>query len=153
MSIPSFVKSNIDLMRFLKRIEKRTARYPEWRQIYFDCSGVCQYPVGNDNAEICGEMEAVEYHEIWDDSGNLIDVALLCNYHHNSIHNGIVNPRFYSSMSARDIEIEMLIAGGSEQWLKKFNIVKRSKVYAFTNNDRNGKDDLQFSEDSKDNGN
>lgn len=143
--IPGWVKKDIDLMRFINRIEKRTSRYPNWRQVYWDCNGMCQYPVENG---ICGEMKGIEYHEIYNSDGDVSQIVLLCNYHHNSIHNGIVNERRYQSMSARDIEIEMMLSGNADEWKKKFNIIDRSVTYDFEIESKQLAVDLEFSENN-----
>jgi hypothetical protein len=143
MSIPAFVSKDIDLMRFIKRIEKRTARYSNWRQIYYDCNGMCQYPVNSDY--VCGEMDGLEYHEMYE-GDIVIKIALLCNYHHNSVHNGIVNPRHYKSMLQTDIDIEVKLAGGVDNWKNKYNIVEREIKYDFQSDYRENKSDLQYQE-------
>jgi len=148
--IPKFVRSDIDLLRFFSRIEKRTERYPNWRQVFLDCFGMCQYPINDE--QICGNPDTLEFHESYDDEGTVIQTVLVCNYHHFSIHQGIVNPRHYPSRLQIDVEVEIKLAGGLSEWQKKFNLIERKVEFDFTNNNRNSALDFKFSEDSENNG-
>ena len=144
--IPAFVKNDVDLLRFLGRIEKRNQRYPDWRQVYYDCAGMCRYPIDN-NGTICGHTEDLEFHECWGDT-DLKYIVLVCNYHHFSIHQGIVNPRHYKSKLQLDVELEMKLAGGLSEWQNKFNVIFREVSYDFENDTGKHKDDILVSEDS-----
>ena len=151
LSMPAFVKNDQDLMRWFKRIQNRDTRYPNWRQVYYDCNGICQYPVDNEGM-LCGEIDTLEFHEIYDDGGKVIQIALVCLYHHQSIHNGICNPRRYPSKLQIDMDIEIKLCGSLADWQEKYQIIDRSVIYDFTNDNTKFALDLQFSESSKDNG-
>ena len=148
-SIPSFAKNDIDIMRFLNRIAKRNERYPEWRQVFLDCYGMCQYPIDD---HVCGDTDTLEFHESYDSNDKIYQIVLVCNYHHYSIHQGIVNPRHYKSKLQLDVDIEMKLAGGLVKWIIKYNLIERKVEFDFTNNNRNSALDFQFSEDSENNG-
>jgi len=149
--MPAFVKNDQDLMRWFKRTQQRDKRYPSWRQVYYDCNGVCQYPVGDDGA-LCGETDTLEFHEIYDNEGKVVQIALICLYHHQSIHDGICNPRHYPSKLQMDMDIEMKLCGSLADWQEKYQIIDRSVIYDFTNDNEKYSLDFQFSEDSENNG-
>ena len=151
LSMPAFVKNDQDLMRWFKRTQQRDIRYPNWRQVYYDCNGICQYPVSNEG-ELCGELDTLEFHEIYDSEGKVIQIALVCLYHHQSIHDGICNPRHFPSKLQIDIDIEMRLCSSLENWKAKYQITERSIVYDFTNDNGKYPLDLQFSENSENNG-
>jgi len=146
VTIPKFVREDVDLVRFLKRTEKRTERYPTWRQVFLDCFGLCQYPAGYGN--ICGSPDTLEFHESYDNKGKVKQIVLVCNYHHFSIHQGIVNPRYYPSKLQLDVEIEMKLAGGLIEWIKKYRLIERKVEFDFETDSRKYTTDIQFSEDS-----
>jgi hypothetical protein len=144
LRLPAYVKNDTDLMRFFERVQKRTERYPNWRQVYLDCFGLCQYPV---NAEmICGNPDTLEFHESYDNDGKIIQIVLVCNYHHFFIHNGICNPRHYPSKLQLDIEIESKLCGGLPEWIKKYGLIEREVQFDFANDNGEVQADLQFSE-------
>lgn len=117
-----------DLLRFMDRVEKREQRHGNWRQVYVDCMGMCQYPI--ESLGICGELDGLEFHEQFGEDkkreGKFPKRVLLCNYHHWSVHGEKwVNKRFYPSMLQIDVRIEMLLAGGYREWLTKYNLIER----------------------------
>lgn len=149
ISWPSWVRHDDDLIRFIHRIANRNKRYPNWRQVYYECMGICQYPIID---TVCGATESLEFHEVYKENGQVFCIVLLCNYHHFSVHQGIVNPRRFPSMLQIDIDIEMKLAGGLIEWKKKFNIIEKETDYDFKMDTGKNKDDFQPSENSQDNG-
>lgn len=144
--------SDPDLIRYLYRIEKREERHGNWRQIYLDCMGMCQYPV--EEGVPCGETDSLEFHEQFGEAKNgevkPQQRVLLCNYHHWSIHGEKwVNKRHYPSMLQTDVAIEIKLCGSLADWVAKYNLVEREMVYDFTHDSQADKADLDNSENSQ----
>ena len=103
-----------DQYHYLSRVSVRAIRYPNWRQVFYDCDGVCVR---------CGSLDDLEFHETYNDKGDVDKTVLLCNGCHSEAHNGqIVNPRRYPSKLQEDVEIEIMRCGGLEKWKEKFQI-------------------------------
>tara|TARA_Y100000310_G_scaffold154415_1_gene153972 strand:+ start:3549 stop:4028 length:480 start_codon:yes stop_codon:yes gene_type:complete len=141
-----------DLVRYLKRCTNRDERHGNWRQVYLDCLGMCQFSVG-ENVN-CGELEGLEFHELFGETkGGEIKFqqrTLLCNYHHYSVHgNKWVNPRRYPSMLQVDVAIEHYLCGGLVNWIAKYNLIEREVVYDIQTDSQADKADLDNSENSQ----
>lgn len=120
--------ANEDVAKLCRRNYNRTVRHGNWRQIYVDCQGMCQYSEnGND---ICGETRSLEFHEIFGEDkkqeGKMQQRILLCEYHH-SLFEGhdLVKNRYYPSMLSEDVSLEVLLCGGWKKWLEKYNLIER----------------------------
>lgn len=139
------------LKRYTDRIYRRQLRHNNWRQVYVDCLGMCQYPL--DDGGVCGEVDTLEFHEIYGEAKNgesrLQQRVLICNHHHWLIHGKAwVNVRHYSSMLQFDVELEIKACGGYKNWLKEFNLIERSVKYDIKNDNRQDTTDFNYSSDS-----
>lgn len=140
-----------ELKRYRDRVKHRKFRHNNWRQVYVDCCGMCQFPVGDD--AVCSETDSLEFHEIYGEAKNgevkLQQRVLLCNYHHYSIHGEKwVNERHYPSMLQFDVELEILACGSYRDWLDYFNLIDRKVDYDLSVDTTQNKTDINDSKDS-----
>jgi len=99
---------DIEEKRFRTRIIMRAHRHRDWRQVYYDCDGVCVR---------CGSLDDLEFHETYNDRGDVDKTVLLCNGCHSEAHDyQIVNPRRFPSKLREDVEEEIKRYGGLEKW-------------------------------------
>ena len=139
MGKPTARTNDSDLVKYLTRIRRRTERHGNWRQVYLDCSGMCQYQV--EDGIICGEVDTLEFHEIFGEAKNgeskFQQRVLICNYHHHDVHNGrFVNIRRFPSMLQFDVDLELKLAGSLANWIKKYKLIERSNSYDIKSNNR-----------------
>lgn len=139
------------VMRYLRRVERRAERHGNWRQVYLDCMGMCQYPV--EEGVVCGELDSLEFHEQFGESKKgelkLQQRVLLCNYHHWSIHGEKwCNKRHYPSMLQTDVQVEIKLCGSLANWIEHYNLIERRVEYDFANDSQKDKSDLNDSQDS-----
>lgn len=140
-------KNSAEYLRWYERMRNRSRRHgKDWRQIFIDCGGMCIYP--EDDGLPCGSTVNLEFHEVFMEIKNpdkqkrttraiqskMQQRILLCPYHHNIEHgkdnitggNGGYsiephrNPN--KSMLAEDVDIDILLSGGYQEWLNKYNI-------------------------------
>ena len=151
-SIRSASTKDPDLVRYLDRLRWRDKRHGNWRQVYLDCQGMCQFQVADGIP--CGELEGLEFHEIFGEvkGGELKfqQRMLVCNYHHWSIHGQKwVNVRRFPSMLQADVQLEMLLVGSLADWIEKYNLVEREVKYDKEDYYQGDKSDLDNSENSE----
>ncbi|MBA7625499.1 hypothetical protein ES703_32929 [subsurface metagenome] len=107
---------------------KRTYRHGPWRQTYVDCNGMCQYPV---NGGICGNLEFLEFHEPFGEINGqdmkFQQRVLLCPDHHAELEGEnvreMVKNQWQGSMLQNDVAMEILLCGGYQQWLDRYNLL------------------------------
>jgi len=132
-----------ELEQYRARTRQRDHRHPNWRQVYLDCNGMCQFPVRE--GVVCGEVDGLEYHEIYrevkENELRPQQRVLLCNYHHRSVHGEKwVNERHYPSMLQFDISFEISLCGGLQAWIARFGLIEREVNYdkAFNSGEHQG---------------
>jgi len=143
--------SDPPVTRYIARVEKRAKRHGNWRQVYLDCLGMCQFPI--EEGVICGELEGLEFHEQFgEEKGEEVKLqlrVLLCNYHHWSVHGEKwVNKRHYPSMLQTDVNIEIKLCGSLADWVEHYGLIERRVEYDFTHDSQKDKSDLNDSQDS-----
>ncbi len=143
--------SDLVIVRYLYRVKDRNQRHGNWRQVYLDCEGSCQYPI--EEGAPCGELETLEFHaqfgEAKDEELKLQQRVLLCNYHHWSIHGEKwVNKRHGPSMLQADVNAEILLCGSLANWIEYYNLIERSIEHDFEEDISRLASDLNLSEDS-----
>lgn len=107
---------------------KRTYRHKDWRQVYVDCNGMCQFPV---NGGVCGATEFLEYHEPFGEiNGQEVKFqqrVLLCPDHHAELEGeqvqDMIRNRWQGSMLQQDVALEILLFGGYQQWLDRYGLL------------------------------
>lgn len=139
------------IVRYLGRVKHRDERHGNWRQVFLDCEGMCQYPV--EEGVPCGELETLEFHEQFGEAKEeelkLQQRVLLCNYHHWSVHGEKwVNPRHFPSMLQADVSAEVLLCGSRVNWIEHYNLEEREVSYDFEEDVSRLAGDLDVSEDS-----
>lgn len=103
----------------------RRRRHGNWRQVYVDCDGMCQFPV---NGGVCGAVDDLEFHEQFGENGDgrMQQRILYCNSHHDEVHNDVtINERHYPTMLQADVGAEIEDAGGYRAWLDKFGLKEK----------------------------
>jgi len=143
--------SDAPIVRYLDRVRRREERHGNWRQIYLDCLGMCQFPL--EEGIICGETEGLEFHEQFGEAKGeelkLQQRVLLCNYHHWSVHGQKwVNQRHYPSMLQTDVDIEVKLCGSFPNWIEHYNLIERRVDYDFEEDTTKLANDLDDSESS-----
>lgn len=108
----------------------RSGRHGNWRQTYIDCAGVCV--ARNGSGGVCGEVEGLEFHEIFGENGHRNDPkfqirVLLCNHHHSLIEDRTHQSYFISScyrhsVLGADVQREIEYAGGYDRWIARWNL-------------------------------
>ncbi len=139
------------IVKYLDRVRKRDERHGNWRQVFLDCMGMCQFPV--DEGVVCGELEGLEFHEQFGEVKNgeakFQQRVLLCNYHHFSVHGDKwVNKRHYPSKLQTDVQIEILLCGSLQDWIEQYKLIERRVVYDLSHDSQADKSDLDNSQDS-----
>ena len=109
----------------------RTYRHGDWRQTYIDCAGMCIAKVNGDDMP-CGETDRLELHELWGENGDptkgkFQQRVLICNLHHALIEDrghqaDLILDQYHPSVLQDDVRLEMLLAGGYDKWVKKWNL-------------------------------
>lgn len=106
----------------------RTARHGNWRQIYLNCHGICQYPI---NGGVCGETENLEFHEPFGEIHGAIvkfqQRVLLCVEHHRELE-GVQAQELFTenrkpSMLSADVTLEIYLSGSYGKWLDRYNLI------------------------------
>lgn len=139
------------VLQYLHRVIHRDKRHGNWRQVFLDCQGMCQYPIAE--SKICGELETLEFHEQFGEAKGeelkLQQRVLLCNYHHWSVHGEKwVNPRHRLSMLQADVGAEVLLCGSLANWVEHYDLIERSVEHDFEEDVSRLASDLNISEDS-----
>tara|TARA_Y100000310_G_C20159089_1_gene568309 strand:- start:64 stop:423 length:360 start_codon:yes stop_codon:yes gene_type:complete len=114
----------IELKKLQSRGRLRKFRHGNWRQIYVDCNGICQFPE-------CSVIDGLEFHEFFgevktDGEHKFQQRVLLCTDHHaevegRNVQDMILN-HYYRSMVAEDITLEIYLAGSYKKWLERYNL-------------------------------
>lgn len=109
------IRHNRDL--FFNRMYKRKLRHGEnWRQVWVDCGGMCIR---------CNSVDFLEFHEPFGESEGwerMQSRVLLCVYCHCQEHPNRGTERNTSKTLNDDVQIEIWMHGGYDQWIKDFNL-------------------------------
>lgn len=81
----------------------------------------------------CGEVDGLELHEWWGEDngessqGKFQQRVLLCNLHHSLLEDRCHQAEFMlwqyrSSLIQVDVDVEILLADGYDNWVKKWNL-------------------------------
>ena len=133
---------NFERRRLVGRCVVRTARHGNWRQTYVDCMGMCVARVNGDDGP-CGVVDHLELHECWGENGDLSkgkfqQRVLLCNLHHSLLEDRCHQAEFIlgqyrPSRLQEDVQLEAMLAGGYDNWVKKWGLDdSRSGCASFT---------------------
>ena len=133
--------ANIERSKLVRRGATRTTRHGNWRQTYIDCFGVCVARVNGSEIPCCS-TEFLELHEEWGEGKDgsqdkFQHRMLLCNMHHSLVEDGthqaaLIVDQYKPSRLSEDVSLEMLMAGGYHNWIKKHNLDdSRSGQYLF----------------------
>ena len=106
---------------FQNRMAKRAFRHGKnWRQVYINCGGMCL---------LCYEVDGLEFHEPFGEDKfgwNIFQSrVLLCHdCHMDKEHENLFteSPYLKPSRLQEDVNIEILIHGGYDQWIKDFKL-------------------------------
>ncbi len=109
---------------FQARMRKRAYRHGKnWRQVYVDCGGMCVS---------CYAVDTLEFHEPFREDkmgwGVFQSRVLLCyDCHHEETRlQGFVNMKNTKpSQLAEDVNIEIIMEGGYDEWIERYNLVDR----------------------------
>jgi len=108
---------------FRKRRNSRTRKHGNWRQMVIDAAGICL---------ICWTSEYLEFHEPFgEDSGNgkFQGRMLMCHHHHGEEHQGAHWRKGMEYLTPSklmdDVNIEIILVGGYDNWVKKFGLIDR----------------------------
>lgn len=108
--------------KFQKRLSMRTLRHGNWRQTFVDCGGMCLN---------CYNVISLELHEPWGENKTGWAMfqfrILLCHDCHNDVHDGLFHGERYIRVSllAEDVNIEILMEGGYDNWIKNHGLMDR----------------------------
>jgi len=107
----------------MQRCRKRTVRYGNWRQIYYDHDGICRR---------CGVPFFLEFHEEFGNGSAMnceLFTVLCCNICHGREHpewiGRIVVRQYQRSVLSEDIEREIEECGGLREWMSRYGITDR----------------------------
>ncbi len=112
--------------KFQLRINKRTYKHGNWRQVVVDCGGMCI--IRDEKGFPCGKVENLQFHEPFGEDkvgwGIMQSRILVCLHHHILEHDGLCanNWQCNPSQLNEDVSIEILIHGGYDQWVKDFHL-------------------------------
>ena len=109
--------------KFQNRIASRNHKHGKnWRQTFVDCGGMCL---------TCWAVDTLEFHEPFGEDkygwGMLQARILLCHDCHNEEHDEIFggDRSIKPSHLARDINIELILEGGYDDWIKNHKLIDR----------------------------
>ena len=110
-----------EVRKFQCRMAKRTYRHGKnWRQVFINCGGMCIN---------CYKTEGLEFHEPFGENHNnwlkFQSRVLLCPSCHSEEHGNIFREEaryIRRSQLSEDIDIEIMMHGGYNQWIKDFNL-------------------------------
>ena len=121
---------NLERRALARRGYVRTYRHKNWRQVYIDCDGMCQFPV---DEVVCGVMEFLEFHEPFGElEVNGLEVkfqqrVLLCPDHHAEVEGfdvqDLIKGQWQGSMLQGDVALEIALCGSVEQWLDRYALI------------------------------
>lgn len=116
-------KEQRELRKFQLRMGQRAFKHGKnWRQVFVDCGGMCLS---------CGEVASLEFHEPFGEDkfgwGIFQTRVLLCPTCHTAEHSDMFDDtRFIrASRLAEDVNIEILIEGGYNNWIKNHKLIDR----------------------------
>ena len=122
---------NLGRRKLSTRGAVRTMRHGNWRQIYIDCMGMCVAKVNGDDSP-CGAVDGLELHETFGENSHRSDPkfqqrVLLCNLHHALLEDrghqaGFILDQYRPSVLADDVELEIMVGGGYQKWVKKWGL-------------------------------
>lgn len=131
-----------DMRRFQNRMAKRTFKHGNWRQTVINCGGMCITKM--DDGLPCGAVDGLEFHEPFGEDhigwGIFQSRVLLCYLHHNDEHerlgfrhngHGAPDECIKPSRLMADVDIEMMMCGGYDRWLKKFKLQDTFGLFLF----------------------
>ena len=112
---------------------KRSHRHGKnWRQVYINCGGMCLN---------CGAVDGLELHEPFGEDhygwGMFQSRILLCHNCHSKVEHGNLfggNRYIKPSMLSIDIDAEIRLYGGYDQWMTYFNIQDTFAILVNINN-------------------
>lgn len=119
-----------ELRKWSLRMSVRNHSHPGWRQWYLDCGGICVAPVADSNGWLwpCGESDGLEFHAPEGESNSDYRI-LLCRKHHMEEHPERQldlmpdeNYQYKKSMLSDDVIFEIWKCGGTDNWIRKFNL-------------------------------
>jgi hypothetical protein len=96
-----------------------------FRQVFVDCGGSCVK---------CGSVDGLELHEPFGEDkkkeGKMQRRIVLCNECHRAEHPKHANGQmklweFKPSILSDDMDLEIYLHGGVEEWIKDFNLIDR----------------------------
>ena len=116
--------------KFQNRMAKRSYKHGKnWRQVFVDCAGMC---ISKDEEGMpCGHTDGLQFHEPFGEDrlgwGILQARVLLCTHHHTLEHERLFggegdNWFIHPSCLDEDMDIEIQLHGGYDQWIKDFNL-------------------------------
>jgi len=114
-------KVNPEIRKMQNRMAKRAFRHGKnWRQVFVDCGGMCIKCYNHNSSSL-------EFHEPFGEDkygwGIFQARILLCNVCHGDEHEEPANP--ISSMLLSDVEVEIMMKGGYDNWIKAFHLIDR----------------------------
>ncbi len=115
-----------EIRKLIHRNSARDSVHWNWRQIFIDCGGVCNYV--DPETGLCGSIEQLEFHEQFGEDhkneGRMQQRVLMCSPHHNHMHpeRYHVEDNPHKSLLFEDIQADIKRLGGSEAWAKRYDV-------------------------------
>lgn len=110
---------------FMGRMRKRKERHGDFRQVFVDCGGMCVR---------CHSVYGLEFHEPFGEDhkeeGRMQSRLLFCTKCHQNEHPGHAKGQlrlweFKTSILAEDMDLEIFLHGGWDEWIKDFGLIDR----------------------------
>lgn len=123
--------------RFQCRLANRTYRHGNWRQVVVDCGGMCTN---------CYAVRTLEFHEPFGEDkygwGKFQTRVLLCHDCHSLEHEKMFaeNRNIQPSRLMEDVDIEIIMEGGYNNWIKNHNLIDRFAYLTIMREEWNGKE-------------
>ncbi len=114
--------------RFQDRMSERKHRHGNFRQVWIDCAGVCIHK--DENGFVCGSTKNIEFHEPfgedkmgWNIMQARVLECFLCHCkEHPQLNGEPLRCTSPGEILAEDIQLEIWMHGGWEQWIKDFGL-------------------------------
>lgn len=112
-------------IRFTNRMSQRKTRHGKnWRQIYVDCGGMCV---------VCYAVDFLEFHEPFGESkaswlvfqARVLECSTCHSLEHTDIFIHDEDRYIRASRLQEDVNIEILMEGGYNNWIKNHGLVDR----------------------------
>lgn len=111
------------VLKFRTRLANRTFRHGNWRQTFVDCGGMCIKCYNYNSGSLELHEPFGEDHFGW---GMMQSRILLCAVCHNEEHmGGFQDVNTKASQLAIDVDIEIELYGGYDNWIKRFGLIDR----------------------------